>query len=111
PPRVAAAQALRSLSRGFPEVFAMNRKMQFLTLSLIVGVSVVFGMVISSTLYRVEPIQAQAASRAALNTPLPIAQAVTVPSFADIAERANPAVVAIRSVEFKKATRRDQQEG
>src|SRR5437867_3437583 len=83
----------------------MSRRMQFLTLSLIVGVSIVFGMVISTSLYQYKPIQAEAASGALAATPLPVAQAVTVPSFADIAERANPAVVAIRSVEFKKIRR------
>src|SRR5882672_3781003 len=89
----------------------MSRRMQFLTLSIVVGVSIVFGMVVSSSLYRVAPLQAEAASvaaAAATKTALPMEQAVTGPSFADIAERANPAVVAIRSVEFKKVHRQGE---
>jgi len=88
----------------------MSRRMQFLTLSLVVGVSIVFGMVISASLYRVAPLQAEAATGTAgvLRAALPVGTSVTVPSFADIAERANPAVVAIRSVEFKKVRRQTE---
>src|SRR5206468_11077745 len=64
----------------------------------------------SATLYRLAPLQAEAAVGAAggLNAALPIAPSLTGPSFADIAERANPAVVAIRSVEFKKVRRQGE---
>ena len=80
----------------------MSRKSQFLTLSLIVGVSIVFGMVLSTSLNRVDPIRAEAAGLSALPAPPPVTGAIALPSFADIAARSNPAVVAIHSVEFKK---------
>src|SRR5439155_26595669 len=68
------------------------------------------GPAIPASRYRVSPLQAEAATGTAggLRAAMPVGTSVTVPSFADIAERANPAVVAIRSVEFKKVRRQNE---
>jgi serine protease Do len=86
----------------------MSRRMQFVTLSLIVGVSVIFGMLITTSLYQAPRIRAEASTLSSLPAMPASAQPAALPSFADIAEKANPAVVAIRSVEFSKARRAPQ---
>ena len=81
----------------------MSRRMQFMTLSLIVGVSILFGIVVGTSVNRTSAVAAEAAGTVALPAPLPLAQAVSSPTFADIAERANPAVVSIQNTEIVSA--------
>ncbi len=69
----------------------MNRKSQFLILLLIVAVSVVFGMVINSTINRVP----KASAETPLFTTSYGSAVIQTPDFAEIAEKANPAVVSI----------------
>jgi serine protease Do len=68
----------------------MNRKLQFVTLTAIVAVSVTVGMFLASG-FNLTP--ATSASPAMS----PGASPAALPSFAEIAERANPAVVSITS--------------
>jgi serine protease Do len=71
----------------------IQRKLQFLALSAIVAVSVTAGMFLATGLDLTPPAAAdQAAPRRHENPP-----AYSLPNFADIAERANPAVVSITS--------------
>ncbi|MEW5806456.1 MAG: Do family serine endopeptidase [Acidobacteriota bacterium] len=68
----------------------MNKRFQFILLLLIVGVSIIFGMVINGMVNRI-PV-ASAESKLYSTAP---DMAIQAPSFADIAEKANPAVVSV----------------
>lgn len=69
----------------------MSKKYQFAILLLVVAVSIIFGMVINSTISRVP----KASAETPLFSVLPEGATVQSPNFADIAERANPAVLSI----------------
>ncbi len=69
------------------------RRLQFLMLTVLVAVSVTAGMFLASGLHLTPPAAAQ--EIAAPSRELP--PAYSLPNFADIAERANPAVVSILS--------------
>src|SRR6185436_10038470 len=78
-------------------------------LSLIVGVPVMIAAVLGTSANRAPAFAAQTISATApvvLPATLPLPAPVVAPSFADIAERANPAIVSIQNVEFVKKTRR-----
>ena len=96
----------------------MSRKSQFAILSAIVGISVMFGAIVGTS---VNPKQSYAAgARASLpstatavpaglmGATLPLSQPIAVPSFADISDRANPAVVSIQNTEFVKRSRQEK---
>lgn len=70
----------------------MSKKLQFVSLLLVVAVSIVFGMVVNSTLNRIPKASAETPLYSTIPDSVPVVQA---PSFADIAEKANPAVVSI----------------
>src|SRR5262245_20591088 len=89
----------------------MSRRLQMMTLSLIVGVPVMIAAVLGTSANRAPAFAAQAQTVSAtapvvLPAALPLPAPVVAPSFADIAERANPAIVSIQNVEFVKKTRR-----
>jgi serine protease Do len=88
----------------------MSRRLQMMTLSVIVGVPVMLAAVLGTSANRAPAFAAQAVSAPApapvvLPAALPLPSPVVAPSFADIAERANPAIVSIQNVEFVKRAR------
>lgn len=92
----------------------MSRRLQLMTLSVIVGVPVMIATVLGTSANRAPAFAAQTVSATApvvLPAALPLPSPVVAPSFADIAERANPAIVSIQNVEFVKRTRRPSGNG
>ena len=94
----------------------MSRRIQMMTLSVIVGVPVMFAALLGTSANRAPAFAAQvvpvsATAPVALPAALPLPAAVVAPSFADIAERANPAIVSIQNVEFVKRQKRPSGNG
>jgi serine protease Do len=71
--------------------FIMSNKFQFISLILIVAVSVIFGMVVNTTMSDM----LKASADSPLYSTLPEASYGGAPNFADIAENAQPAVVTV----------------
>lgn len=82
-----------------------SRSKRILSMIAIIVASVAFGIIISADLGVMRKSNAQTAA-APIPTPTGSVQAVTIPSFADIAARVAPAVVSIRSTEIVKTNDR-----
>ncbi len=81
----------------------MSKKFQFISLLLIVAVSVIFGMLVNTTLNRIP----KASAESPLFSTLPDTSSVEVPNFADIAEKAKFAIVTvIKSEKTRRAPQR-----
>ena len=87
----------------------MSRTKHLVILAFVAGVSIVFGMLLTSgPLKRSTETQPAVWSPALAAPPAEPAAGTGNFSFADVAEKANPAVVSVSNVEFKKASRDSQ---
>jgi serine protease Do len=78
------------------------KKVQFLSLTLLIAVSVTAGMFLATGLNLTPPASANQAPEASARE---IPPAYSLPNFADIAEKANPAVVSITSTAMVNSSR------
>jgi serine protease Do len=81
----------------------MNRKLGFAALLAVIGVSIVFGMIVGGRLNAPRVMQAARESTPLYTQAPAFAGGVTVPSFADIADGANPAVVSVTNTSVRRA--------
>lgn len=81
----------------------MSKKFQFISLLLIVAVSVIFGMLVNTTLNKVPKVSAETPLFSSLSE----LSVIGAPNFADIAENAKPAVVTVIKIVKSKKFHRD----
>ncbi len=93
----------------------MKKHVQLVTLSLVAAASIVFGMILAGGIHLTPTVQAEReAQPAALRqvaSPVPSSDAMArggCPSFADIVERVNPAIVSITSTEMVEPGQNDR---
>ena len=88
----------------------MNRRLGFAALLAVIGVSIVFGMIVGGRLNAPRVMQAARDATPLFAQSPPLGSGVATPSFADIAEEANPAVVSVTNTSVRKAQSDDMHE-
>jgi serine protease Do len=88
----------------------MNRRLGFAALLAVIGVSIVFGMIVGGRLNAPEVMQAARDATPLFAQAPAIPAGAAAPSFADIADEANPAVVSVTNTSVRKAQSDDMHE-